>query len=51
VIDFIVNNSGLICLVGFFAFFGVTAIWAMLPGNKKKFESYKNIPLEDENGR
>jgi hypothetical protein len=46
-IDFIVSNSGTISLVGFVSFFGVVAIWAMLPRNKKKLEEYKNIPLKD----
>jgi len=46
-IDFIIKNSGLISLVGFFSFFGVTFIWAMLPRNKQKLEDYKNIPLRE----
>ena len=45
--QFVTDHSGLICLVGFFTFFGVTAIWALLPRNKRKFEEYRNIPLED----
>ena len=46
-IDFIAANSGLISLVGFFSFFSVAAVYALLPKNKNKFEHYKNIPLKD----
>ena len=41
-------DAGLIGLLFFFAVFLVVAIWAYLPANRQRLESYKNIPLDED---
>ena len=46
-IDFIAKHAAIIGLLFFFLFFIAVIISLYLPGNKKKFEDYKNIPLKE----
>lgn len=47
-IDFIVNNAGLIGLIFFFVLFlGITA-WTYRPGSAKKYQKYAYIPLNED---
>lgn len=50
--DFINSNAGLIGLLLFFVFFTVMAVWVYRPGQKKHYQSFAQIPLEEnENDR
>ncbi|MEM7197690.1 MAG: cbb3-type cytochrome c oxidase subunit 3, partial [Pseudomonadota bacterium] len=44
---FLSQNAGAIGLVFFFVAFMGIAFWALRPKNKHKIESYKNIPLSE----
>ena len=47
-IDFLVNNSGIVGLVAFFVFFTVTAIRLYRPGVKKTYDYFANIPFMED---
>ena len=46
--DFIAENSGVIVSLLFFTMFVGIALWAYWPGNKRRLQSYANIPLQGE---
>lgn len=46
--EFLSQNAGLIGLLFFFGVFIGIGVWAFLPKNKQRIESYKNIPLAEE---
>ena len=48
--DFLVQHSGLIVSLWFFTMFTGIALWAYLPRNKGRLQSYAQIPLEDDRG-
>ncbi len=47
-IDWLANNAGVTGLLFFFAVFLAIAIWAFRPKAKEQIESYKNIPLAED---
>lgn len=47
-IDFLVENSPVIGTVGFFVGFCYVGWVALRRKNKKRFEDYSRIPMEDE---
>lgn len=47
-ISFLGNNAGLIGLLFFFIVFVGVALWAFLPSQKQKLESYKFLPLQED---
>lgn len=48
-IDILSHNAGLIGLLFFFGVFITVALWAFLPSQKQKLESYKFLPLQEDN--
>lgn len=48
-IELVSQNAGLIGLLFFFSVFVGVAAWAFYPGRKATIESYKFIPLSEEN--
>jgi len=46
-VDFIVENSTLIGLVGFFVAFVLIGIMTYRPANKARIESYGKIPFKE----
>ena len=49
--NFLIDHSGIIVSVLFFTMFVGIAIWSYLPRNKRRLQSYADIPLEDNDGR
>lgn len=47
-INFIINNAPTIATIAFFVAFCYIVFIALRKKNKKKFESYSKIPLEDD---
>jgi len=47
-LDFISNNAGMVGLLFFVSVFAVIAFWALRPANKQTIESYKYIPLSED---
>ncbi len=47
-IDFIMDNAGVVGLLFFLSVFIGILIWAFAPANKQKIESYKFIPLAED---
>lgn len=45
--DWLNNYGSLLVMLAFFAIFLGFAFWAYRPANKRKFESYGHIPLEE----
>lgn len=48
IINMLAEYSSLISTLFFFVFFVSMAIWVLLPRNKKRIESLKEIPFKDE---
>jgi cbb3-type cytochrome oxidase subunit 3 len=50
--DFIIKNAQIIVMIIFISIFIITFISLFIPGAKKKYDDYANIPLEgDDNER
>lgn len=47
-IDFLGHHAGMIGLLFFFVFFFSVSLWALLPSQKQKLESYKFLPLNED---
>ncbi len=47
-INFLSLNAGMIGLLFFFIVFVGVALWAFLPSQKHKLESYKFLPLQED---
>lgn len=47
-VDFIIANSTLIGLVGFFSAFVLIAVMTYRPASKSRIESYGHIPFKEE---
>lgn len=47
-VDWLANNAGTTGLLFFFSTFLVIAVWAFRPKAKQQIESYKNIPLAED---
>lgn len=47
--DYLAQNAGMIGLLFFFSVFCGVAIWAFRPSFKNTVESYKYIPLAEDN--
>lgn len=45
-IEWLVQYSGYIVLVAFFASFAGIAVWAYWPSSRARLEALRNIPLE-----
>ena len=44
--EWLVQFSGYIVLIGFFSAFVGVALWAYRPSNKDKLEQHRNIPFK-----
>lgn len=48
ILDFLRDHAGMIGLLFFFIVFVGVALWAFLPSQKQKLESYKFLPLQED---
>ena len=46
--DWVAEHGSLLVLITFFALFLGFAVWAYAPANKRKMETYGQIPLQEE---
>lgn len=46
-IDWLASHGGIVVLLTFFGLFVGFSVWAYLPANKEKMNTYGQIPLEE----